>query len=126
MIETSGTTSDTFTLFSASTHVGNFSSIAGSPGAGLAWSFTNGVLSVVTAASYATYPTNLTVSALDGSGITAVNFYVNGAFQATDTSPPYSCSWTVPAEANQPYYVTAKAFDGAGNQMTSIVYYVSQ
>jgi len=70
--------------------------------------------------------TNLTVSALDGSGITAVNFYVNGAFQATDTSPPYSCSWTVPAGANQPYYVTAKAFDGAGNQMTSIVYYVSQ
>ena len=63
------TTSDTFTLFSASTHVGNFSSIAGSPGAGLAWSFTNGVLSVVTAASYATYPTNLTVS-VSGSTLT--------------------------------------------------------
>ena len=63
------TTSDTFTLFSASTHVGNFSSIAGSPGAGLAWSFTNGVLSVVTAASYATYPTNLTAS-VSGSTLT--------------------------------------------------------
>ena len=63
------TLGQTFTLFSASTHVGNFSSIAGSPGAGLAWSFTNGVLSVVTAASYATYPTNLTAS-VSGSTLT--------------------------------------------------------
>lgn len=63
------TVSDTFTLFSAATHVGNFSSIAGSPGAGLAWSFTNGVLSVVTAASYATYPTNITAS-VSGSTLT--------------------------------------------------------
>ena len=54
-------TNTTFTLFSASTHVGNFSSIAGSPGTGLAWSFTNGVLSVV-AQSYATYPTNITAT----------------------------------------------------------------
>lgn len=38
---------DTFTLFSASTHNGNFTSITGSPGSGLAYSFTNGVLSVV-------------------------------------------------------------------------------
>ena len=38
---------DTFTLFSAETHVGNFAGIAGSPGTGLAYSFTNGVLSVV-------------------------------------------------------------------------------
>ena len=57
-------TNTTFTLFSAATHVGNFSSISGSPGAGLAWSFTNGVLSVVQ--SYATYPTNLTASISGG------------------------------------------------------------
>jgi hypothetical protein len=40
-----------FTLFrgAGATNVGNFSSIQGSPGAGLAFSFTNGVLSVVSA-----------------------------------------------------------------------------
>lgn len=38
---------DTFTLFTATTHGGNFNSIAGSAGAGLAYAFTNGVLSVV-------------------------------------------------------------------------------
>jgi autotransporter-associated beta strand protein len=53
-------TNTAFTLFSATSHVGNFANIVGSPGTGLAWSFTNGVLSVVTAASYATYPTNIT------------------------------------------------------------------
>ena len=51
-----------FTLFSAANPSGNFSSISGSPGAGLAWSFnpTNGVLSVVT--GVATNPTNITFS----------------------------------------------------------------
>jgi autotransporter-associated beta strand protein len=38
---------DTFTLFSAATQVSNFASIVGSPGTGLVYSFTNGVLSVV-------------------------------------------------------------------------------
>jgi autotransporter-associated beta strand protein len=58
-------TNSTFTLFSASTHVGNFSTISGSPGNGLAWSFTNGVLSVIEQ-SYATYPTNITASVSGG------------------------------------------------------------
>jgi fibronectin-binding autotransporter adhesin len=57
----------TFTLFSGAgaTTPGNFASIVGSPGAGLAFSFTNGVLSVVT--SVASNPTNLTFSASGGS-----------------------------------------------------------
>lgn len=39
-----------YTLFSASTHSGTFASFSpATPGAGLAWSFANGVLSVVTA-----------------------------------------------------------------------------
>jgi hypothetical protein len=48
------TTNDTFQLFSASgTVLGNFTSIVGSPGAGLAYSFNpaSGVLSVVTASA---------------------------------------------------------------------------
>ena len=39
---------DTFTLFTATTHSGSFSSIVGSPGTGLGYTFTNGVLHVVT------------------------------------------------------------------------------
>ncbi|MFO1487894.1 MAG: autotransporter-associated beta strand repeat-containing protein [Verrucomicrobiota bacterium] len=42
---------ESFTLFSATTHTGAFSAFSpATPGAGLNWSFTNGVLSVVTAA----------------------------------------------------------------------------
>lgn len=52
------TTIDTFTLFSPGASASNFASIIGSPGAGLAYSFTNGVLSVVT--GVANNPTNIT------------------------------------------------------------------
>jgi autotransporter-associated beta strand protein len=60
---------DAFSLFNASAHTGNFGSIAGSPGAGLAYSFNpvNGVLSVVTGS--ANNPTNITVS-INGSALT--------------------------------------------------------
>jgi autotransporter-associated beta strand protein len=59
---------DTFTLFSPSSHTGNFSNISGSPGVGLGYSFNpaNGQLSVVTS-TVATNPTNITVSASSGS-----------------------------------------------------------
>jgi fibronectin-binding autotransporter adhesin len=51
--------SDRFQLFSAANFSGNFSVLAGSPGAGLDWKFnpTNGVLTV-----YSTVPANLTVA----------------------------------------------------------------
>jgi autotransporter-associated beta strand protein len=57
---------DAFTLFSAANPTGNFSSIAGSPGAGLGWVFnpTNGVLSVIT--TVATNPTNITFASTNG------------------------------------------------------------
>lgn len=63
------TTGATYTLFSAGSMSGNFSSITGSPGAGLAWSFNpaNGVLSVVTGVN--TTSTNLTYS-LAGTNLT--------------------------------------------------------
>jgi autotransporter-associated beta strand protein len=59
------TTTNTFQLFSVSGSTsGNFSSIVGSPGAGLAYSFTpaSGVLSVVTGTTIASNPTNITFS----------------------------------------------------------------
>ncbi len=49
---------DQFTLFSPGASTSNFSSIIGSPGPGLAYSFTNGVLSVIT--GIASNPTNIT------------------------------------------------------------------
>jgi autotransporter-associated beta strand protein len=48
---------DAFTLFSATSHNGSFTSITGSPGPGLVYSFANGVLRVVAA-----NPTNITTS----------------------------------------------------------------
>jgi hypothetical protein len=56
------TIGDTFTLFTAATHIGNFSAIQGSAGFGLTFSFNNanGVLSVV--AGPPTTPTNITFS----------------------------------------------------------------
>ena len=63
------TVGQTFTLFSGTgaTNTGNFASIAGSPGAGKAFSFTNGVLSVITLPSGPTL-TSVTPNPLSGSG----------------------------------------------------------
>ncbi|HEV2434527.1 MAG TPA: autotransporter-associated beta strand repeat-containing protein [Verrucomicrobiae bacterium] len=57
---------DSFTIFSTGSETGNFTTVAGSPGAGLAWSFNpvNGVLSVVS--GVATNPTNIMVSVSSG------------------------------------------------------------
>ncbi|HEV2453123.1 MAG TPA: autotransporter-associated beta strand repeat-containing protein, partial [Verrucomicrobiae bacterium] len=64
----SGTLSagQSFTVFNAASHTGNFSAIAGTPGFGLAWSFNsaNGQLSVVT--GVATNPTNIAFSVSGG------------------------------------------------------------
>ena len=53
-----------FTLFTAATQIGNFASIQGNPGSGLAFSFANGVLSVVT--GIASNPTNITATVNGG------------------------------------------------------------
>jgi autotransporter-associated beta strand protein len=52
---------DSFTIFNAFMHSGNFATIVGSPGPGLAYAFTNGVLSVVS--TIASNPTNVTATA---------------------------------------------------------------
>lgn len=60
---------DTFTIVTAGSHNGNFSSIVGNPGPGLAYTFANGVLSVVsTGAAYATNSTPATLTATLGGG----------------------------------------------------------
>src|SRR5215469_3510577 len=71
---------DTFTLFSASASSGNFTSIVGSPGPGLAYSFNpaNGVLSVVTAVVQPPAPT-INKIALSGTNVIITATNNNGA-----------------------------------------------
>ena len=60
----------------------------------------------------------LSATANDGDGtISKVEFYVNGNLHSTDTSSPYSASWT-PATAGS-YALTAKAFDNQNATTTS-------
>jgi hypothetical protein len=59
--------------------------------------------------------TSVTVSASDTVGVTKVEFYVNGALQATDTVSPYTFSWNTASVANGSYTLSAKAYDAAGN-----------
>jgi autotransporter-associated beta strand protein len=55
---------DTFTIFTAASHNGSFDSIVGTPGQGLAYTFTNGILSVVSTGAYATNSTPTNVNAI--------------------------------------------------------------
>jgi hypothetical protein len=71
-----------------------------------------------------TYPANnasvsgtvaVSANASDNVGVTKVEFYVNGALQATDTSTPYLYSWNTTSLAAGSYTLMAKAYDAAGN-----------
>jgi autotransporter-associated beta strand protein len=69
------TTSDTFTLFSPGASASNFAGIVGSPGAGLKYTFTNGVLGVAVGikptphfTSVSVSGTTLTISGTNGAG----------------------------------------------------------
>lgn len=75
--------------------------------------------SVTSPASGATVPKNadvtITANASDISGISKVEFSVNGTLKCTDVTAPYSCVWRVPAPKNALYSVQANAYDRAGN-----------
>jgi hypothetical protein len=58
---------------------------------------------------------SVTATASDNVGVAKVEFYVNGALQATDTSSPYSFSWNTTSVANGSCTLSAKAYDAAGN-----------
>lgn len=57
----------------------------------------------------------VSAAASDDTGVTKVEFYVNGTLQTTDTAAPYTFSWNTSALANGTYALTAKAYDAAGN-----------
>ena len=62
---------------------------------------------------------SVTASASDNVGVTRVEFYVNGALQATDTATPYLYSWNTTTLTAGTYTLAAKAYDAAGNVGTS-------
>jgi len=62
---------------------------------------------------------SVTASASDNVGVTSVEFYVDGALKATDTSSPYSYSWDTTAVADGSHSIYSKAYDAAGNSGTS-------
>jgi len=59
--------------------------------------------------------TSVTASASDNVGVSKVEFYLDGALQATDTASPYSWSWNTTASANGSHSLQSKAYDAAGN-----------
>ena len=64
----------------------------------------------------------ITASASDsGSGMSKVEFYVDGALRTTDTTSPYSWSWDTTTFANSSHTIMAKAYDVAGNSASSSV-----
>jgi hypothetical protein len=60
---------------------------------------------------------NITFSATasDNVGVSRVEFYVDGALKATDTSSPYSATLDSTTLANGTHALVAKAYDAAGN-----------
>lgn len=58
---------------------------------------------------------SVTASASDDTGVTAVEFWLDGALQSTDTTSPYSWSWDTTASANGAHSLVSKAYDAANN-----------
>ncbi len=63
--------------------------------------------------------TTVTASASDNVGVTQVELYLDGVLQSTDTTSPYSWSWTTVTAADGTHSLTSKAYDAAGNAGTS-------
>lgn len=57
----------------------------------------------------------VTATAKDNVGVAKVDFYVNGALKASDTSAPYSFNWDSKVTANGKVQLMAKAYDVSGN-----------
>jgi hypothetical protein len=64
----------------------------------------------------ATGPVTLSANATDAVGVTSVAFLVDGSVVGSDTTAPYSVTWTASAGSHT---ITARASDAAGNVGTS-------
>lgn len=61
----------------------------------------------------------LSATATDASGVTQVDFLLDGSLLATDTSSPYSITWNTLTVADGSHTLTARATDAYGNVATS-------
>src|SRR5438034_4673405 len=58
---------------------------------------------------------SLSAQASDNIAVSKVDFVVNGALLCTQTSAPYTCSWSVPSRPNTIYAIVVRAYDLTGN-----------
>lgn len=61
----------------------------------------------------------LSANASDNVGVTNVEFYVDGVLKGSDSTSPYSLALNSTTLSNGSHTLTAKAYDAAGNSMTS-------
>ncbi len=62
---------------------------------------------------------SITANATDNVGVASVEFFVDGATIASDTTAPYSTVWDSTSLADGPHSISAKAYDAARNVATS-------
>jgi hypothetical protein len=84
-------------------------------------------VSITSPGSGSSFDENSSVTALasasDNVGVTKVEFYLNNSLKCTDSSSPYSCSFSMPSGSNLP--LKAKAYDAAGNSKESAIISIS-
>lgn len=75
------------------------------------------VASITSPSSGATVTGTAIVSATasDDTGVTKVEFLLDGALQSTDTTAPYEWSWNTTSASNASHTLVARAWDAAGN-----------
>lgn len=61
---------------------------------------------------------DVTASASDSSGISKVEFYVDGVLATTDTASPFVFTWNTAVASNGAHTLMAKAYDAANNLST--------
>jgi peptidoglycan/xylan/chitin deacetylase (PgdA/CDA1 family) len=66
-------------------------------------------------------PVTLSATAADAGGVARVEFLVNGAVVATDTTAPYSATFSPATVTGTSATIAARAVDAAGNTATSAV-----
>ena len=73
----------------------------------------------VSAPSTVSGTVSVTATASDDTGVTKVEFLLDGVLQSTDTSSPYAWSWNTTTATNGAHALVATAYDAANNAGTS-------
>jgi chitodextrinase len=72
-------------------------------------------LTAPAANSTVTGTTAINANAIDETGISKVEFYIDNALKGSDSTAPYTYSWDSKQVTNGSHSVSAKAYDAAGN-----------